>query len=630
MTASLERRGPEGTHHWYQDRVALGHTLLATTPEALIEVMPLTIPASGCTITADARLDNRTELIARLGLEVERRTIGDGELILLAYISFGEACLDYLLGDFAFAIWDCRKDRLFCARDHFGMRQLTYCYVPERVFVFSTEPRSILTHANVPCHVNEVRIANFLEDLEGKDLSSTFFESINRLPPAHFLTIDASGLSLQRYWTLIPGPELKLSDNDAYAKAFLNIFSEAVQCRLRSARPVGSMLSGGMDSGAIVAVASKLIAHAGGAKLQTFSATNSEAECCNETRAIHIASTIPDLIPHFISCAELDAYADDLIRLTQANDEPLDGYMALIRAVYLAAGRAGINVMLDGVSGDSVLAEGSFIARLLRGGHVLQAIQEARGVSRFWGQVSSTKKVILSAVWQAFAPWWLRYARFQILFWQGSRSEVATSMLAPEFANRTHMKERKREIRLRELLLLHESRMQSSAEERARIIDHTHLTDGRERYDRIASALAIEPRDPFLDLRVVQFCLSLPMTQLQGDGWLKKILRNAMEGYVPDAVRWRRGKENLGVLFTQTLMSKWPSWWVEVFPVNGWLGRYVAYNQARQPQKEKIGALQVAPSFKLFYLNSWLCTQLRLRRDVRKSDNIFREQKYDI
>ena len=104
MTLLLQRRGPDGTQHVLDGPIALGHTLLATTPEALHETLPVSDPASGCCITADVRLDNRDELLPALGLNEENRVIGDGEIILRAYLHWGEACLEHLLGDFAFAI----------------------------------------------------------------------------------------------------------------------------------------------------------------------------------------------------------------------------------------------------------------------------------------------------------------------------------------------------------------------------------------------------------------------------------------------------------------------------------------------------------------------------------------------
>ena len=446
MTAPLERRGPDGTHHWLGGPVALGHTLLATTPEALVEVLPLTDPATGCTITADVRLDNREELIPALGLVSETRVIGDGELILRAYLAWGEACLDHFLGDFAFAIWDPRTARLFCGRDHIGMRQLIYCHVPGRLFAFATEPRAILTHPDVPRRINEGRIADFIIDLEGINYSSTFFEDLFRLPPAHCLILDASGLSIRRYWTLEPGPELQLGSDQAYAEAFLEVFTKAVSCRLRSAGPMGAMLSGGMDSGSIVAVASRLLAVGDQGALRTFSAVGPDSGTCIETSAIRAALTMPNLAPTLIEHADIELEAEELIRLTQQIQEPFDGHMTLIRAVYLAAQRQGIKVVLDGASGDLVLHEGSHFARLLRRGKLVSAIREARAYARFYGVPTAARQFIAKGMWRAFMPAKIRWLCKQLTTSLLKVRPARGLEIAPAFARRVKLKNRLREI----------------------------------------------------------------------------------------------------------------------------------------------------------------------------------------
>ena len=184
MTAPLARRGPDGTHISVQNQAALGHTLLATTPEALVEVLPLTDDRTGCTITADARLDNRDELMIALNLTQETRIIGDGELILRSYLKWGEQSPTKLLGDFAFAIWDPRSASLFCARDQIGMRQLIYHHEVGRQFVFATEPAAILALPDIDAPLNYDRVGDFLSNMEGADLTSTFFRGVFRLPPA--------------------------------------------------------------------------------------------------------------------------------------------------------------------------------------------------------------------------------------------------------------------------------------------------------------------------------------------------------------------------------------------------------------------------------------------------------------
>jgi len=197
MLRKLERRGPDGTHTFRDGAVALGHAALNTTPESLSETLPFIHAETGCAITADLRLDNRDELIAALGLDAKDRVIGDGEIILHAYLRWGEDCPARLLGDFAFAIWDPRGRKLFCARDQMGMKQLIWHRTQGRLFAFASEPRAVLLAEGVPKRINEGRIADFLENyLEGIDYTSTFFEEVFRLPPAHYLTVSADRFDL--------------------------------------------------------------------------------------------------------------------------------------------------------------------------------------------------------------------------------------------------------------------------------------------------------------------------------------------------------------------------------------------------------------------------------------------------
>lgn len=550
MTAPLQRRGPDGTHHFLDGPLALGHTLLATTPEALHETLPFNDPSSGCCITADVRLDNREELLPALGLNEENRVIGDGELLLRAYLHWGEACLEHLLGDFAFAIWDPRNQRLFAARDQMGMRQLIHHHQPGRLFAFATEPEAILVLPDVPRQINEARIADYLDDLEAADFTSTFYEGLYRLPPAYCLTVDTSGLNIRRYWTLQPQPELKLENDEAYAAAFLEVFTQAVRSRLRSNGPVGSMLSGGMDSGSVVAVASRLLQAEGRGPLQTFSAVGPDPQACKETLAIGQSQGIPGLAPCSVNHAELASYVDDLQRLVEKESEPFDGHMTLPRAAYLQAQRAGLKVMLDGVAGDVVLGAGNLIPRLLRSGHWRQAWREMKGERHFWGTYEAVPRQVLRHLRSALIPNLVRHVRQQLRQLRDRLRPVQGKLVNQALARRVNLTARHAGFRK----LFHVG-WRDPAVERVDGMTHIYLTVGRERYDRVSAALAIEPRDPFMDLRVINFCLSLPASQLQFDGWPKMILRRAMAGLLPDSVRWRTGKEHLGWTFTRTLLQ---------------------------------------------------------------------------
>jgi asparagine synthase (glutamine-hydrolysing) len=552
MASLLMRRGPDRTGVWQSGPIGLGQTLLAATPEMLLEDLPLEHAESGCVITGDIRLDNREELLTELGLGDREVAPGDAGLALAAYLEWGEGCVEHFLGDFAFAVWDPRGLRLFCARDQMGMRQLIYHLSPGRFFAFATEPRAILVLPQVPYRINEARIADYLvKELEGIDKTNTFFEEVHRLPPAHTLTVTPEGIRQRRYWALEAGPELRLASDDEYAEAFLEVFTEAVRCRLRTVGRVGSMLSGGIDSGSVVAVAGHLLAAEHRGPLLTFSAISPDGEAEPETRAIRATLTMDGLEPTTVSYGEFDQLLPELEQLAWDVDEPFDGSMTLVRAVYLAARRRGLRMLLDGVGGDNVLTEGRRLARLLRAGRWRTAYREAAGHNRYWQGAFPPRRELLGSARAAFVPdVVLRRLRRQRQRRRIAR-RVRSSPISPEFAQRMDVGER---------LRIHERNavagpLSEGRAERARSIEHPYLTVGRERYDRVAGAVGIEPRDPFLDLRVLSFCVSLPDGQMLTNGWPKSILRHATADLLPDEVRWRCGREHLGWAFTNALLD---------------------------------------------------------------------------
>ena len=547
LLETLKRRGPDGSQAWLDGPAALGHTLLATTAEALEEQLPLFHAGTGCTITADVRLDNREELLRDLSLR-DGPNIGDGELILQAYLRWGEGCAGRLRGDFAFAIWDPRTRRLFCARDQIGMRQLTYAHLPGRIFVFATEPAAILLHPSVPDRLNEGRIADFLDGLEHVTVTETFYDAVHQLPAAHWLTVDPSGLRIAPYWRLAMPAELRLKSDRDYADAFLGTFETAVERRLRCPAPVGAMLSGGMDSGSVSAIAARRLEREERGPLRTYSVVSGDADCA-ETRAIRAAAELRGIAPTFISLADID---EPLIQFSCDAAEPFDIEMGLIRAVYLAAHRDGVRVVLDGAGGDVALDSSSNTAMLLRNGQILQGFREARGETAFWGAgwPWPLRMSLGTAAGRAWIPAGLRRLRRRGL-WRARDRSVGQGVISSSFASRAGLLNRRRRARS-----LNASLDRLDTLERLRRLENARIEVGRARYDRVASTLAIEPRDPFLDLDVLQLCLSLPRDQLQKGGWPKVVLRRALAGYLPDSVQWRRGKEHLGRAFTDALISK--------------------------------------------------------------------------
>ncbi len=234
--------------------------MLHTTPESRSERQPAGIRAAPhLVITADARIDNRDELFDALSAPDQGRgQTPDSSLILAAYEHWGADCVKHLLGDFAFAIWDSRQRKLFCARDPFGCTPFVYSYDGKR-FIFASDVKGVLAGLDTR-RFNEPLLAAYLQmKTYYAEKTMTFFEGIVKLQPGHSLTLTAGGVQTSRYWSPDDAPELRLGNAADYTEQLLFLFRQSVQCRLRSAFPIGSHLSGGLDSSAISVMASRLL-----------------------------------------------------------------------------------------------------------------------------------------------------------------------------------------------------------------------------------------------------------------------------------------------------------------------------------------------------------------------------------
>lgn len=201
-------------------------------------------------IRATARIDARDELIAKLNLH---EPLTDEELILHAYKAWGDTCVKHLIGDFAFAIWDDQRNRLFCARDHFGVKPFFYTHSADS-FSFSSTLNELRLDEHVSNTLNEIAIGDYLLFGVNQDLSTTVFRDIRRLPPAHTLTIENNQIKIQRYWTPSIPAEIRFRDPESYVERFSELLSLAVKDRLRIDR-VGVSMSGGLDSTSVAAIA---------------------------------------------------------------------------------------------------------------------------------------------------------------------------------------------------------------------------------------------------------------------------------------------------------------------------------------------------------------------------------------
>ncbi len=544
MSSILEYRGPNGSNEWHGGPVGLGHALLDTTPDAANGSQPIRDAQSGCVVTADVRLDNRHSLWSRLRPGKDFEDTADAELILGAYLLWGEECPSHLLGDFAFVIWDPRDKRLFCARDHSGIRLLYYHHTPGKLFAVASSPRAILISPDVPYTLDQGRIADYLvRELEWIDYTSTFFEGVRRLQPGHSLTVSPDTLAVREYWRPVP-MHRTLSDAE-FRDGFLDVLTSAVQSRMR-ARPgaVGSTLSGGVDSGAIAAIANSIAQSRGDGPFPTWSIANTRDSDCIESNAAYATAAMTGADSQFIHPEDgMDSYHHYISGL----DEPFDGEFLFLRAIYRLARENGKRVVLDGAGGDVVLAEGSYVARLLRRGRLLKAFHEANAEQLFWESNNLPDRMMVY-LRGAFVPELVirpfRRRRYQ----RSATRAIGESMLSTELAEAVGMPARYETSRRTNYV---DPRNGYFAERCDRI--RPSVTAGRERYARLAALAGVEATDPYLDKRVIEFCSSLPGHLRLRDGWPKWILRDVMKGRLPEQVRWLTGKRHIGWQFDDAI-----------------------------------------------------------------------------
>lgn len=257
MAAAIAFRGPDATSAWCGRGATFTHALLRTTPEAASERQPLTLDGQ-VWIVGDARVDGRRDLAEALEREpAALLRAPDIELILRAYLRWGERCVEHLIGDFAFAVWDASRRRLFAARDHMGVKPLYFARLGSCV-IFSNTLTCVRRHPLVSDCPNDVAIADFLLFDVNLNPSATAFADVSRLPPAHTLTAGDGGVTTARYWTVPIEEPLEYPRLRDYTDAFHSLLRTAVDDRLRGGG-AGVFMSGGLDSPTLAATAHRLV-----------------------------------------------------------------------------------------------------------------------------------------------------------------------------------------------------------------------------------------------------------------------------------------------------------------------------------------------------------------------------------
>ena len=252
----LSFRGPDCTQIWVSGSAGLCHTLFRTSAET--DGRPQITSLDGnAWIAGDIRIDDRETLFAKLSLSPDTlKTCCSTELVLHAYSKWGEDCVEHLLGDFSFVIWDARRQLVFCARDQLGIRPLFYARVGHFLIVSNTLD-CIRQIPIVSDKLNEHAIGDFLLVGENKYPAATFFTAIRRLPVAYRLVADIGDIRTEKYWTLPIDEPVYYKQPGDYVERFRDLLRASVRDRLPDG-PLGIFMSGGLDSPAVAATAVEL------------------------------------------------------------------------------------------------------------------------------------------------------------------------------------------------------------------------------------------------------------------------------------------------------------------------------------------------------------------------------------
>lgn len=538
LAAALAPYGPDGMDTVHQDRLAVLHRPFWTTPGQRFERQPL-VTDQGDIVAWDGRLDNADEIARALAADAPAPS---SALLLAAYHRWGVDAFARILGDFAIVIWDRARQRLVLARDPFGLRPL-FVYETADTLVWASRPRALVDGLGLSPAIDEDYIAAFMLNLPA-DRSP--FRGIEAVPPAHALVVDAAGRRLERYWRFDPSEDIRYRRDEEYEDHFNEIFRAAVACRMRADGPVYAELSGGIDSSSIVCVGDRLL-----------------AEGVVDTPSLHTASYL------FRRASSSDE--GDFVRLVEAQrgcrglhideadhpilaplapdlrpDFPTNQLCFMARHDHLseAMGENGARVLLSGLCGDPMFwgeppDPPVHLADRWQAGRLRDLLREAHRHARV------SQVPLLTTLWRGVA-WPLLPRRWQ------ARSGIPVPLgewLASGFVRRNDLRERRLGLP-DDLGFTQPSQALQYAFIRGSMRTYA--------YERVLSRGSVEMRYPYLDRRIVSFGLAIPFDQKLRPGETRSVVRRALRGVVPEAIRTRVTKGGPAEAFHRAIASRRP------------------------------------------------------------------------
>lgn len=560
MTSAMGHRGPDGIRHWTRGSAALGQCMLCTTAESLEETQPLANEDQSLVLVMDGRLDNwqelRNDLLAKGAVLRDR---SDAELVLRAYEIWRNDCVLKLDGDFAFVIWDARKQVALCARDRMGNKPLHYHW-SGRTLAFATDLKPLLALPWVAATPNEGMLAEFLSD-EWYSRDETLWGGILRLIAAHRMTVDRRGARPEEYWAPDLSAQLPYRSDAEYVEHYRELLFDCVRRAARSHKSVAIEVSGGLDSSAVLGVAEHL-RRAGrlpAPALEGYTLAFSDFEEANEVeyaRAVadHLDIRIHEVVPERMPLSWFAERAETL------RDFPGYPNGTSHRSICRLASARNQVVILTGAWGDHWL-QGSrvYYAEELAGRRWRNLRDCLAADVRSHGAMKATGWLLRHGIYPLFPPGLRSFLRPMLHGWRRQATRDGFWLSPP----------------LKQALARQRAKPQPDREQHLRAAGQRDLLralyyafdhHGAEVGDRLGADSAVEIRHPFRNWRMVQFALSTPeRLRLRGD--VNKFVHvEAMRDILPDVVRNRKDKAGFACVFAAYLEHMGP-YFVEYLPL---------------------------------------------------------------
>lgn len=529
MTDAIAHRGPEGDSSWFNEAntAGLGHRRLS--------IIDLTTAASQpmhyrhCTIVYNGEIYNYIELkeeLMKMGFSFS--TQSDTEVILVAYLAWGAKCLDRFDGMFAFAIWDAKANKLFAARDRFGEKPFYYKRIDDGLF-FASEMKSFYA-AGFKRRMNEKMLLLFLTNGftdTAADASVTFDTQISQLPPAHFMMHELRGdkvaFKIERYWELDDRSPVGWSEEESVD--LLSIFlRSSIKLRFRSDVPVGTSLSGGLDSSSIAAYASKIKTNSNSYKC--FSAVFPGFEKDESAYSKLVAQWCG--LEQFVTTPGADDLLKDMQQFLYMQEEPVGSASVYAQyKVYELAKQHGVTVLLDGQGADELLAGYPKYFNW----YLQELIKEKPGSLR----------AELAAIRENYAEVEWGWKNHLASYLPGQTAKQLKKRVMNKIKSDENISAEFREANTDASLVLKPA-VSSLNDILYFNTCKTGLPELLRYADRNSMAHSRELRLPFLSHELVQFCFMLPFVFKINEGYTKWILRKRMERELPEQIVWRTDK----------------------------------------------------------------------------------------